>query len=527
MRTTPSLVFISLLSLLVVSVVRAQTLGAVLTGGQEVPPCATQGFGNATVTFDSTRQNITVTVTVANLGSPITASHIHKEAAGAAGGVVLGFTPAQSFSGGKLTGTFAIASDLATQILQNPSGFYINVHTQQCPDGAVRGQLAFANGGVVTYAAELRPQNEVPPAGSNAFGMALITFDFNNNTIAWEVNSSGVANPTASHIHRGASTVAGPVIINFATSAGQITGGHTRGFGTIAAQQSSSFLPSDLPALANPVMAATDYYVNLHSTAFPGGEIRGALVPLSGTPGLAAPSNESDIAVAGHVTNGFGQTFVTDARVFNPSFDTPAAAMLEFFQAGTSPNTTATNSMVTNIPPRGTAVLNDVAGSSGLNVTGVGGIRLSSVSRLAATSRIFTTSNGTFGQSVPALNRNQAKRRGVVPQLSNTTVPSGFRTNVGLFNPNTGAVTVRLELRDNAGAIIGSNTNILTLQPLTQQQNAIGTYFPGVDLSNAANLTLSFDASALIFVYASVVDNTSEDSILVDAQDDPGVAAAQ
>ena len=118
----------------------AQTLGAVLTGSQEVPPCANSGFGNATVAFDSARQNVTVTITVANLGSAIVASHIHRGAAGVAGDIVIPFTPSASFTNGKLTGTFPISSDLATSILQDPSGFYVNVHTTACPGGAARGQ---------------------------------------------------------------------------------------------------------------------------------------------------------------------------------------------------------------------------------------------------------------------------------------------------------------------------------------------------------------------------------------------------
>jgi hypothetical protein len=513
-------------SLVFTGSVLAQTLGAVLTGGQEVPVCATPGFGNATVTFDATRQNIAVTITVANLGSPIIASHIHEAPAGQVANPLIGFTPTASFAGGRLTGTFPVTAEIAGRLLANPSGFYVNVHTTQCPGGAVRGQLAFVSGGVISYAAELRPEKEVPPAtGSNAFGSAFVTFDFNNNTIAWEVNSSGVVSPILSHIHRGSSTVAGPSIINFATSGAQFTGGRTSGFGTMAGSQvTSAFQASDLPALANPA-TAVNYYVNLHSTAFPGGEIRGQLVLATGAAMAMAPSNELDIAVAGHVTNAIGQTFVTDVRVFNPSFDASTTALLEFFQAGTTANTNATKSLAVNIPARGTAVLNDIAGTSGFNSTSTGAIRITSASRLAATSRIFTTSNGTFGQFVPALNRNASKRRGVIPQLSNTSLAAGFRTNVGFFNPTTQTVAARLEVRDNAGVLVGQN--LITLAPLSQQQNSIGTYFPGVDLSNAANLTLSFDASAPVFGYASLVDNTSGDSILVEAQDDTGVAANQ
>jgi len=491
----------------------AQTLGAVLTGSQETPPCATPGFGNATVTFDSTRQNINVTITVANLGSPITASHIHNAATG--GNVVLGFTPTASFNNGTLTGTFPIPSDLTTQILQNPGNFYVNVHTNQCTGGAVRGSLAFASGGPIMYAAELRGANETPPNGSNAFGSALVTFDSVNNTMAFEVGTSGIASPSASHIHRGASGVGGPVIINFATTPSGFQGGRVSGSGAISTLQSSSLLPSDLTGLAS-ATTANGFYVNVHSAAFGGGEIRGQLVP----------AQEVDIPVAGHVTNGIGQTFISDVRIFNPSFTAPTTALVEFFQAGTSPNAVATNSLVVNLPARGTAVLNDVAGTSGLNLTAVGAIRVSSVANVVATSRIFVnTAGGSFGQFVPAFARSQALRRGAIPQVSNTAAASGFRSNVGFFNPNQSPVTVRLEARDASGNVVGSN--LITLQALSQQQNSIGTYFPGVDVSNAANLTLSFDASAGIFVYASEVDNTSGDTFLIPAQPDTGVAASQ
>jgi hypothetical protein len=274
-------------------------------------------------------------------------------------------------------------------------------------------------------------------------------------------------------------------------------------------------LASDLPALAS-ATTANGFYVNVHSTAFPGGEIRGQLVP----------AQEVDIPVAGHVTNGMGQTFISDVRIFNPSFDTPATALVEFFPAGTTANTNASASAAVNLPARGTAVLNDVAGSAGLNVTGTGALRISSATNIIATSRIYVnTNNGSFGQFVPAFARASALRRGAIPQVSNTSAATGLRANLGLFNPNQGPVTVRLEARDASGAVIASN--VLTLQALSQQQNAISVYFPGVDVSNQPNLCVSFDASSGIFGYVSEVDNTSGDQFLISAQPDPGVAAQQ
>src|SRR5207244_8791624 len=114
------------IALLFAGSISAQTLGAVLTSSQEVPPCAASGFGNATVTFDSARQNVNVTITVSNLGSPISIFHIHEGPAGVAGNVVLNLIGLGGvFMNGTMTGTFPIASDVAKRMLQNPSNFYV------------------------------------------------------------------------------------------------------------------------------------------------------------------------------------------------------------------------------------------------------------------------------------------------------------------------------------------------------------------------------------------------------------------
>jgi len=509
----------AILTLFFTATALGQTLGAVLTGSQETPPTSTPGFGNATVVFDSTHQNITVTITVANLGSPINNFHIHENPFGVAGQVrvdLIGL--GGQFNNGTMTGTFPIAADVAARMLANPANFYVNVHTAQFPGGAIRGQLAYVSGGPITYAADLRGASEAPPTNSNAFGGAFITLDLVNNTIAWEVNSSGIGSATLSHIHRGAVGVSGPVIINFATSATQIAGGRTSGNATIASQQAAAFQASDLTNLATPA-GAIGYYVNLHSTTNPTGEIRGQIVP----------ANEYDVPVAGRVVGNGGQTFVTDVRIFNPSYTAATTALVEYFTAGAPSTGTANASLVVNVPARGTAVLDDVGNTSALNVSGsTVGLRVSSAAQLNVTSHIYadlrSSGKGTLGQFVSAQSRGSALRRGAIPQLSNTSSStSGSRTNVGFFNPNPAFATVRLELRDNTGALLGQNT--LILPALSQQQNSIGTYFPGVDLSNATNVTLTFDASAPVFGYAAVNDNVSSDSSFVAAQADSGTAA--
>src|SRR5688572_28275806 len=102
------LVFLVLVSLITTAAL-GQTLGAVLTGSQEVPPNTSPGFGNSTVTFDATRQNVTVTITVANLGSPINNFHIHEAAAGINGPVRIDLIAlGGTFVNGTMTGTFPV-----------------------------------------------------------------------------------------------------------------------------------------------------------------------------------------------------------------------------------------------------------------------------------------------------------------------------------------------------------------------------------------------------------------------------------
>lgn len=499
------------LCLLAAAVVQAQTFGVVLTGSQERPnPTTSTGWGNATVSFDSTRSNINVTITVRGLTSAITGAHIHKKNAGSdVGNIVIGFTPTATFTNGKLTGTFPVDAATAADLIANTGNYYMNVHTSVNPGGEIRGDLT-PNSQFVTFAGELRGANEAPtPTSSSAVGAFFITVDTVNKTLTWDVTSN-VASPTLAHIHPGASGVAGSPLITFATSASAFTNGRTSGTTSISTLSDANF--------NSLITTPQNFYVNVHSTTNPGGEIRGQL----------AFANENDVAVAGRVTNGLGQTFVTDARVFNPSYDAPAVALLEYFPAGTTANTLAAATKIVDIPARGTAVLDDLAGSGGFNLTGTGAVRVSSANSLVVTSRIFNdlraSGKGSFGQFVPSVNRANGLRRGVMTQLSNQSdLTSGSRTNIGFFNPNPTAVTVRLELRGPDGTLLGQNT--LFLQALSQQQNGIGVYFPGVDLSKATNVTLSFDASAPVDAYASVVDNVATDQIFVGAQPDLGVAA--
>ena len=69
----------------------------------------------------------------------VVAAHIHKGAAGANGPPVVPFTPPDASGAGK--GCAAASAEVAKDLVANPAGYYVNVHTKTAPSGAIRGQL--------------------------------------------------------------------------------------------------------------------------------------------------------------------------------------------------------------------------------------------------------------------------------------------------------------------------------------------------------------------------------------------------
>jgi hypothetical protein len=113
-------------------------LSAELTGEQEVPgPGDPDGSGEATVIVIPP-DTICYVVTARGI-EPATAAHIHEAPPGEAGPVVLPLEPpTYGVSGGCSQADPALVSDLQ----ENPGDYYVNVHNEEYPQGAIRGQLS-------------------------------------------------------------------------------------------------------------------------------------------------------------------------------------------------------------------------------------------------------------------------------------------------------------------------------------------------------------------------------------------------
>jgi hypothetical protein len=110
---------------------------AQLSGANEVPPADPDGAGFAEMSFNDTTNTFCTDLEVRQI-SPATAAHVHRGAAGANGPVVI---PIDTPDDDDSDDCRVIDDALGDEITNNPGGFYVNVHTADYPDGAIRGQL--------------------------------------------------------------------------------------------------------------------------------------------------------------------------------------------------------------------------------------------------------------------------------------------------------------------------------------------------------------------------------------------------
>ncbi len=119
----------------------ATRLRATLTGAAEVPTAGDpDATGTANVNLDVSKGELCYEVAVQNIDRP-TGMHIHEGESGKAGDVVVPMTTPTG-SDTTTTGCTNVDATLIGRMAANPDNFYVNVHTQMYPQGAIRGQLS-------------------------------------------------------------------------------------------------------------------------------------------------------------------------------------------------------------------------------------------------------------------------------------------------------------------------------------------------------------------------------------------------
>jgi hypothetical protein len=124
--------------------------------------------------------------------------------------------------------------------------------------------LAAAHAELINFTVSLTGPEEVPPNSSTAAGGGVAVYDTTADSIKSSIFFTGLTSPaTASHIHEGAAGANGKVIVPF-----------TKDGDKFSAPSGAKLTPEQLKSFK-----AGNLYVNIHSAAHPGGEVRAQLKP--------------------------------------------------------------------------------------------------------------------------------------------------------------------------------------------------------------------------------------------------------
>jgi hypothetical protein len=121
-----------------------RALFSVMTGAKEVNSTGQTGAGdrNGRGSFSATLDGRTLCygIQVKNINDPA-ASHIHRGGPRVAGPVVRQLEHPDAGDPGSSSACVRLSRSLARGLRESPASFYVNVHTADFPNGAVRGQL--------------------------------------------------------------------------------------------------------------------------------------------------------------------------------------------------------------------------------------------------------------------------------------------------------------------------------------------------------------------------------------------------
>ncbi len=206
------------------------------------------GVGICELNAASTALDIDVTHDVQNTID----GHVHIGVPGVEGAIRYGFTNPMS----PVNETWAIDSLNIKDLMQGD--LYINIHSTAFPTGEIRGQIVRQDINIASImSGDLANAGAGTGSSDSGFCVCTLADDLKSLTIHCEHT---VASTIDGHVHFGAPGVEGPIRYGFTSALSPV-----------------NEVWNLTPTHVNELLAG-NLYINIHSTAFPTGEIRGQLV---------------------------------------------------------------------------------------------------------------------------------------------------------------------------------------------------------------------------------------------------------
>ena len=221
-----------------------------------------------------------------------------------------------------------------------------------------------------------------------------------------------------------------------------------------------------------------------------------------------AGSRQWILPAAAHSPGAHGTNWVSDVVIHNIGSQT-ASVNVYFLKAAQS-NSGAIGRLI-EIPGGTSIALDDIVLDRFGWSNASGAILIGSETTLRIASRTYNdASSGTYGQFIPGLSVAAAAATGEEVRLIQLTRGDTFRTNIGWANPGATSVNLAIDLVNAQGASIGSHQALIPPFGYGQANDIL----PG-NVDDAMAVVSSNTPGAKFFVYASVVDNSTGDPILI------------
>ncbi|EGN75318.1 CHRD domain-containing protein [Idiomarina sp. A28L] len=231
-----------------------------LSGSQEVPAVSTSASGDGYALVNTSDYSLEL-VAVTQGVDFATMAHIHTGRVGTNGGVLVALEQSTESMGTWMTPANTQIDEDIFAVLAS-GGHYVNVHTPANPDGELRGQILTDN--FAFFAFPLSGDQEVPAVTTNASGSGYALVSKTDFALELRVLTQGVEDATAAHIHTGIAGENGPVLVALEQDN----------------ENMNRWMASEGLVLTQDIfniLASGGHYVNVHTPAFPNGEIRGQI----------------------------------------------------------------------------------------------------------------------------------------------------------------------------------------------------------------------------------------------------------